>query len=378
ADLSQRDKDEKAYVSWLEKAIKAHPKALPPREGLTRHLLAKGEKAKALAIAREAVDANPDNPAALNLLGSTQLATGDDTNAISTFTQLTQKADQSPDAYLRLALAQLKDKKLAEGRASLQAALRLKPDHPQSQDALLRLELLEKKPDAALQIARQIQTQHPKSALGFDREADIQIAKKRLPEAIKAYEQALERGAGSTGMVKLFRAELVAGNAKRAEQRINNWLKQHPKDNAVRANAAEYYLANGRNQEAIAQYTEIQRQMPGNPIVLNNLANLYQRENDKRALATAEQALKAAPDSPAIQDTLGWILVEQGQAQRGLELLRKAVAKAPDSATLRYHHAVALARTGNKVEARKALEKLLKDSPDFAEAAAAREELKNL
>jgi putative PEP-CTERM system TPR-repeat lipoprotein len=378
ADLSQRDKDEKAYVSWLEKAIKAHPKALPPREGLTRHLLAKGEKAKALAIAREAVAANPDNPSALNLLGSTQLATGDNTNAISTFTLLTRKANQSPDAYLRLALALLEDKKLAEARASLQTALRLKPDHPQSQDALLRLELLEKKPDAALRIARQIQTRHPKSALGFDREADIQLSQKRLPEAIKAYEQALERGAGSAGMIKLFRAEVISRSTKRAEQRINDWLKQHPKDNAVRAHAAEYYLANGRNQEAIAQYTEIQRLTPGNPVVLNNLANLYQLENDKRALATAEQALKASPDSPAIQDTLGWILVEQGQAQRGLELLRKAVAKAPDSAALRYHHAVALARTGNKAEARKAFEKLLKDSPDFAEAEAARAELKSL
>jgi len=378
ADLSQRDKDEKAYVSWLEKAIKAHPQALPPREGLTRYLLAKGEKSQALAIAREAVDANPDDPSALNLLGSTQLATGDKTNAITTFTLLTKRANQSPDAYLRLAIAQLEDKKLAEARASLQTALKLKPDHQPSQDALLRLELLEKKPDAALRIARQIQTQHPKSPLGFDREADIQLSQKRVPEAIKAYEQAIERGAGSAVMIKLFRVEVLSRNTKRAEQRINGWLKQHPRDNAVRAHAAEYYLANGRNKEAIAQYTEIQRLAPGNVIVLNNLATLYQRENDSRALATAEQALKAAPDNPAVQDTLGWILVEQGQAPRGLELLRKALVKAPKAASVRYHHAVALARTGKKAEARQEIEKLLKDTPNFAEAEAARAVLKSL
>lgn len=378
ADLSLRDKDEKAYLGWLEKAARAHPKSLPPREGMTRYLLSKGEKTKAMAVARAAVEANPDNPAALNLLGTAQLAAGDASSAVSTFAMVTKKLGQSPDAYLRLALAQLEDKQPDAARASLQTALRLNPDHLQSQDALLRLELAEKKPDAALRIARQVQTRHPGSPLGFDREADIQLTQKRLPEAIKAYEQAIERGAGSAGMIKLFRAEVLSRNTKRAEQRINEWLEQHPQDNAVRAHAAEYYLANGRNREAIAHYAEIERLTPGNAIVLNNLANLYLRENDSRALATAERALKAAPDNPAVQDTLGWILVEQGKAPRGLELLGKALAQSPKEPTVRYHHAVALARTGSKAEARKALEQLLKDTPDFAEAEASRTLLKNL
>ena len=58
--------------------------------------------------------------------------------------------------------------------------------------------------------------------------------------------------------------------------------------------------------------------------------------------------------------------------------MRKALAKAPKAATVRYHHAGALARTGNKTEARKALEQLLKDTPNFAEADAARMLLKSL
>ncbi|WP_413437533.1 XrtA/PEP-CTERM system TPR-repeat protein PrsT [Sulfuriferula sp. GW1] len=377
AELASINKQEKEYVDWLEKAAKAHPEAIPPRALLVQYYLAKKEPQKALALAKEVSNANPDNPEALNLLGTTQLATNDITSAITTFTKLTTKAEQSPDAYLRLALAQIANKNMTDARATLQKALQLKPDHLQTLDTLLRLNVTENKLDAALQIARQIQTLHPESPVGYDREADIQLAQKHLPQAIKAYEQALTKGAGSTGLIKLLSAQFQAGNVKPAETRLNDWLKQHPGDNAVRAYAASYYMFRGRDKDAIAQYQEIQRQAPNNVVVLNNLASLYQRENDSRARATAEQALKLAPDNAAVQDTLGWILVQQGQAPQGLGLLRKAI-QTSKTASIRYHYAVALARTGDKPQARKELEKLLVDAPKFPEAEAARTLLKSL
>lgn len=378
AELAAINKQEHEYVSWLEKAANANPAAVPPRAALVRHHIAKKEPQKALAIANELVDANPDNPAALNLLGAVQLATNDNASAISTFSKLTNKADQSPDAFLRLALAQIAGKKLTDARSTLHKALSLKPDHLQSEVTLIGLELAENKPDAALKIARQIQVQYPRSPLGFDREAEIQFAQKRPTEAAKAYEQAMTKGAGSVGLIKLHRAYTLAGNTKVAEQRLTDWIKQHPSDSVVRAYAAESYMGSGRNKEAIAEYQAILRQTPGDVLSLNNLANLYFLEHDARALITAEKSYKLDPNNPAVLDTLGWILVEQGQAPRGLELLRKALAQTPKNADLRYHYAVALARTGDKVRARRELEQLLADKPKFDEGSAARALLKSL
>ncbi|MHB1213892.1 MAG: XrtA/PEP-CTERM system TPR-repeat protein PrsT [Thiobacillus sp.] len=378
AELAALNKQEKDSINWLEKAAKAHPGAIPPRAILVRHHLANNEPQKALALANEAISANPDNPAALDLLGSVQLAMNDNTSAISTYTRLVQQAGQSPEAHLRLALAQIANNQLADARATLQKALKLEPDHPQSQDALIRLEMIENKPEKALQIARQVQAKHPKTPLGFEREGDIQLSQKRPALAIKAYELALLKGAGPDGFIKLHRASTLAGNAVAAEQQLTTWIRQNPKDLVVRGYAAEHYAANGKNKEAIAQYQAILQQAPQNPAALNNLAGLYQREADGRALQTAEQALKLAPQNPAIQDTLGWILVEQGQTQRGLELLGKALAGAPKSEGIRYHHAVALARSGDKARARKELELLLKDAPAFSGAEAAKAQLKKL
>ncbi len=378
AELAALRKQEKEYFSWLDKAVKDHPTAIPPRAALVRHHLAQKDFQKALTIANETVRADPDSPAALDLLGSVQLAMNDTPSAISTFTKLTQQAAQSPDAHLRLATAQIADNKMAAARATLHKALKLKPDHEPSLDVMIRLEMNDNKPEQALQIARQIQADRPQSALGFEREGDIQLNQKRPALAIKAYEQALAKGAGSSVLIKSHRAHLLTGNPAAAQQ-LTNWLVRHPEDNAVRFYAAEYYASTGRHQDAVAAYQALLTQAPGSAIALNNLANSYQQTGDKRALETAEQAYKLNPDHPAILDTLGWLLVEKGQAGRGLELIEKALAKVPGNPDIRYHRIMALlAHKGDKARARKELESLLKDAPAFSQAEAAKAQLQKL
>lgn len=378
ADLASTIKNEKGYISWLEKASKAQPASLQAQDRLIRFYLAKKDDKKALVIAKQAFSTNPHKPEALSMLGSTQVATGDLKGAIDSFTRLTEKAKDSPDAYLQLGMTQIINKQLVDARASLKRALQIKPGHIQSLDALLRLELIENKPDAALRIARHIQTETPTSPMGFDREADIHLSQKRAPEAIKAYEQALNKGGRHTVLVKLYRAHILAGDAKGADQRLKSWIKAHPDDQNMRLFAASQYLLANRDSEAIALYEDVLRKSPKHVVALNNLATLYQKQNDKRALPTAEQALKLAPQQPGIQDTVGWILVEQGQLPRALELLRAAASKLPQSGSVRYHYAVALAKSGNKAQAKQELQQALTSSQAFPEQEAAKALLKSL
>lgn len=378
ADLAAAGKKDREYVDWLERAAKADPKSIEPTVGLVQYYLAKKEFKKALALASAASSANPDNLQAMNLLGTTQLASGDNANAAATFGRITQKAPQSPDAYLRLAAAQIAAKQPATARAALKKAIQLKPDFLKAQDALIRLELAVKQPEAALQVARQIQIRQPKSPLGFDREGDIQLVQKRLPQAIKAYEQALARGAGTSGFIKLHRTLFVAGDAKAADQRLADWIKQNPNDVGARAYAADVYIQTNRNSEAVIQYEALLKANPKHVTALNNLASLYQREKDSRARGVAEQAYKLAPNHPGVQDTLGWILVEQGQLPRGIELLGKAATQLPKVGLVRYHYGSALARSGKKAEARKELEAAIASGQKFTALEDAKSLLKKL
>lgn len=377
AELAATKKQDDKLVYWLERAAKAHPNAIPPRVVLARHFLVRKQAQRALALANEVVGAHPGNLAALDLLGSVQMAVNDYTSAISTYTKLTQQASQSPDVYLRLAQAQLAGKKLADARTSLQKALKLQPNHAPSLDTLIRLEMVEKKPERALQIAQQLQVSQPQSALGFEREGDIQLSQQRPALAARAYEQALAKGAGSSVFIKSHRALALSGNPD-AMKNLENWLAQYPKDNAVRFYAANYYASTGQHQAAIAAYQTLLSQAPGSAIALNNLANSYQQTGDARARATAEQAYKLDPQNPAILDTLGWILVENGQVARGLALIEQALDKLPSNPNIRYHRALALVHRGEKTRARKELELLLKDAPTFSQAEAAKAQLRKL
>lgn len=98
---------------------------------------------------------------------------------------------------------------------------------------------------------------------------------------------------------------------------------------------------------------------------LNNLATAYQQEKNPLALEYAEKAYQLAPGNAAVMDTLGWILVEQGNITRGVPLFEKAVSLAPEVADIRYHLAAGWAKSGDNVQARKELEQLLAAGKQF-------------
>ena len=367
AELSLLNKREKDYVSWLEKAVQAHPKAMQPRALLSRYYLSKNDNNKALGLAKEALKNNPDDPQALNLLGATQMASKDAKSGVDTYKQLTQKTPNAADAHLRLGLAEAAANNLVAARNSLNTALKLKPDMTAAMDIFIRLEMQEKKPEAAMQWAKKIQSSLPKSPLGFDREGDILISQQRYAPAAKAYQIALDKGSGTQGLIKLHTALDRSGDAKAASSKLESWVKAHPNDLMARAYIAGQSVKGGQDKAAIAQYEEILRQRPNEAMAQNNLANLYQNIKDPRALDFAEKAYKNLPEHPVVQDTLGWILVEQGQGKRGLELLAKAAAQLDKNPTVQYHYAVALGRDGNAAKAKEILQKLLADNAKFPE-----------
>lgn len=378
SQLASMAKDNQAALGWLEKAAKAHPQALEPRQQLIPLYFEAHEYQKALNAANEALAANPDSPVALDLLGTAQLAAGQNENALVSATKLVAKMPRAPAAYLKLAQVQLSLGKLDTARKTLSQALIVQPDFFPVQEALVNLEIQAGHSEESLRIARQMQTAQPKSAAGFLLEGNIHLATKKPAAAVHSFAQALALDSKNTTLIKWHQASYLSDNTSQANNQLMQWLKAQPADFPVRAYLAQHYMNTGRIREAIGQYETILQYASDNMLALNNLAALYQQQKDPRALATAEKAYKNSPEDAATQDTLGWILLEQGQSERGLQLIKAAATQYPNNATLRYHHAVALARTGSKSQARAELEKLLKSTTSFPEAASAKALLNSL
>jgi len=184
--------------------------------------------------------------------------------------------------------------------------------------------------------------------------------------AAEAYQRAYDMAPSGQLALLSSNARRQSGDHEAAATALRNWLAVQPDDHRVRLQLAMYLDQTGRQEDAIAEYEQLLDQRPDNVVALNNLAWLYHLVGDGRAVTLAEQAVELAPDRPEITDTLGWILVEEGELRRGLLLLQQAAVQAPHIPDIRYHLAVAYQRVGRLDEARKELQYLLASGEEFA------------
>lgn len=359
AKLADYQKKPAEVTTWLEKAHAENPNAVAPAVFLGQHYAASGAIDKALVLARKLQVANPENPQVLDLLGKTQLAKGDKKGAVESYSKLVSLMPKSANAHFRLAsvYAQVQDPGAA--KEALRKALAIDPKYLDAHLAMAELAVRSGKTEEALSVARQLQKLHEKEAVGFLLEANLLQAQRKPALAIRPYEKALALAPTTSNLLLLYTALTGAGKGAEAEARLAKWQKEHKADLRMRMFLAERALAKKEYKEAIGMLEGVVQEAPANAAALNNLAWAYQQVKDPRALKTAEQAHSLASDAPAILDTLGHMLVEQGNVPRGVAYLQKAVRLAPDNAPIRYHLAQGLAKSGDKENARKELEKVM-------------------
>jgi putative PEP-CTERM system TPR-repeat lipoprotein len=366
-------------TTWLEKANTDNPDTVAPALALGSHYLRTKQAAKALTLARKAVANNATNPDLLDMQGQAQLASNDNAGALETYSKLVNVMPKSALAQMRLSSVHLALRNESAAADDLKRAVELQPDFVQARVAQVELAARRGNFDDAIGFARQAQKQSgPASALGYALEGDVLLSQKKPALALPAYQKAYDLSQAPQVMLKLAGVMQQAGKAKEALALVTQYQKQHPQDPASAMFLAEQQLADKQFKTAIALLEPVVNRAPNNVVALNNLAWAYQQEKDPRALATAEQALKASNDNPAVMDTLGWMLVEKGDTARALPLLQKAAALVPNAPDIQYHLAAGLAKSGDKAGARKELDKLLSQNRPFAQIEDARALLKTL
>ncbi len=158
---------------------------------------------------------------------------------------------------------------------------------------------------------------------------------------------------------------VAAGKKGEADALARKWIDDHPNDVAFQSYLAEQALRDRDFKQAATQYQAVLAKQPDNVTALNNLAWALGQQGDPKALGYAERALKLAPESPLVLDTVGVLYTSRGDAAKGVEYLTRAVALAPQRHDIRLNYAKALLKAGRTDDARKELEQLQKVSQDF-------------
>lgn len=246
--------------------------------------------------------------------------------------------------YQTAGLEHRANNKLNEARAHFLEAVKLYPDNADYLANLIQLEITAQNiPEAQKLLDQFAQTDENEGARLF-LQGIIRFAEKNPDEGIKLFR--MSWGLLQTDGVAdaIFTHYQRSNQLELAKKFADEWAEKLPK--SYRATLIKAMSAQSENNtdEALTWYEKTVELAPNMPAALNNLAWIYYERKDERALDLAKRAYQYAPQSAAVADTYGWILVEKGQIKEGLEILEKALALAPEANDIKEHLETAKAR----------------------------------
>jgi len=352
-------------VRWLEKAMTVQRTALRAGTYLTGLLLRQRNVEAALAISRQTLTLAPKELAALFTRAQALIAAGDKGNARLTLKEASIQAAFSPVRNLELARLQLAAQDPDGAYYSLDRILKVDPNFLPALTMLSEMEIASGDYAKVEPRARAINERFPASGAGMRLMGDLAVARGQFSTAVSHYRAALAKDRTADSAIRLYRAHVLAGEAPKGLAFLEQWLRDNPADVQVQRTVADGHLRAGNLAAARAGYDRLLARRRDDADVLNNLAQVALRQGDKAALGYAENALRAAPTDAGIMDTVGWVLVQQGQVDRAVGVLRDARLRDPKNPEVRYHLASALAQSGRDAEARGLLKEILTPGATF-------------
>ncbi len=343
----------------VERAARENPTSASAHVALINYHRRSKNREAALSAAQRALASLPDNTAVLDAAGQAQLAAGETQQAISTFQKQVNASPNSPNGYLRLAQAYSVEKNVDGAIQALRKAIAIRPDLDSAKTQIVGLLLATHRTDEALAEARKLQKADAKDPLGYALEGDIYAAQSKWPDAERHYREALQRSPDSTAVFIKLHSVFEQTDRGEGKALASKWVQAHPEDIAARNYLAERELREKDYSAAIGHYKAILSAQPRNALVLNNMAWASAQQKDPHAIEYAQKAYDIAPTNPAIMDTLGTLLVDKGEVERGLPLLEQAVKLAPEAPTIRINYAKALIKAGKGQAARTELQGLV-------------------
>jgi cellulose synthase operon protein C len=379
AELGARagDPPEKV-VGYLRSGVKANGGSATAHIALVNHLIGGGDGKAALTAAREASAALPNSVEVMDALGRSQMVGESVEQAVATFKQLTALQPTNAINHVRLAEALATNKDLPGAKAALRKALEIKPDLALAKRALVSLSLQEQRPEDGLALVKDMQKSDAKDPMAFALEGDVHMSLKNAEAAANAYRTALQLSKTTENFVRLHSALRAGGKAPDAERLAAEWLKDRPKDAALRYYLGDVAMASGNLAGAELQYRAVLEVQPRNALAMNNVAWLLVKQKKPGAVDMAQKANELMPGKSPLMDTLATALAAENQLPKAIEMQKSAIARSPNDPSLKLNLARFLIQSGDKAYARAELEDIAKLGDKFRGQAEVAELLKKL
>lgn len=365
AALDERRRNLPAAISWLEKARAQGSGGQRAAIYLVDLHLRNRNPDQALIVAKDLVLQAPENINTLRALAKAQLAIGDGEATRNTLSTMSRLAGYDASAQVDIAYLQYAAANVAGALHSLEKALSSAPDHQLAMVLQIEILIAKKEFGKAEALIGSLAKKPDGSAKAMRLQGDLDLGRGNFGAAIGNYRNALGKTPSSDIALRVYRAHLAQGEAQKGLAFLESWFRQNPTETSVQRVLADGQLRAGNLGAARTGYERLLSKQPDEPELLNNLAQVLLKQGDKGAIGLAERAVRAAPADSAYLDTLGWVLVHQGQLDKGIAYLRDARLRNPSDPEVRYHLAVALNKLGRPREAKEELGQALQSGQSF-------------
>ncbi len=340
-------------LSQLNKVKEAHPNSPLPSLALSRFYVSQGKVSNAIQLLEPLTQKGKSDERVLDTLTALFQMNGEPFKAIAMLDNEVKQQPSSSALHLKSGELRLVAGDVKGAMTSFKQAQTLAPESVQAAMAVVRAQFQLGSRSEALLGARALLTKFDKDPSVALLLGNLLSAEKKFPEALTAYRDAFARSKNPLTAFRLYNALDAVNDTAGAAKHLSDWWKlSQPKDSDTMVGASDLLIAKKKYENAAAILKQVLEHAPTHVGALNNMAVAAHHLKDPKALSYAELAAKQMPSNFAVLDTLGWLMVEQGDAKGGLKHLQQAAAQAPKNAEVRLHLAQAFSKLGDASSAR--------------------------
>jgi tetratricopeptide (TPR) repeat protein len=371
-------RDVPAAIDSFNQAVSLAPDFSAAILALAELNIRQGNAAAAANSLRALVQKHPEISQAQFLLAAAYRQQRNLDAALAIYRQLGTSFPKNPESFVQAGQVLLQQNKPADARQAFDKALEITPGYPAALEQLVNLDIIAKRFAPARQRLEAQIAQSGSSATLQTLLARVHFAEGDTAQAEAALRKVIElQPDAADAYLSLAQLYLSTHQPQKALSDLEAAVAKNPKDIRPLTIMGVLQSEQKDHEGARASYEKILAIDPKAVVALNNLAYLYSEQfgNPSKALEMAQRARDAAPNSPEIADTLGWILHKAGRYSQALALLDESAGKLPANPEVQFHLGMNYYMLGNDASARATLEQALKLSDSFSGAADAKNAL---
>jgi tetratricopeptide (TPR) repeat protein len=324
-------------------------------------LFSTGRFPAAESLARQILKNHPGQPDALNILGVSLNALGQQKEAVAALHQAIKAAPGNAAFYANLGEVERQRKRLVEARQALVKAIDLDPKHASAHNNLGIIHFEKGEYKEACESYLKAVEQNPRFAEAYN---NLGNASRFVGEADKAlgyYHKALQHREhypeAYNNLGTLLRDQ---GKYPEAEHAYRKAMLQNAKYMEAYNNLANLLYMINRDGDALRVLSDALRVQDDHPVTLTITSRVQlRRGNFEASEEAAKRALRADPKNADALVALGQLYHETDRYDEAITVLEQALELAPNSPDARNFYGVALKSVGRLDEGKEQLLKAL-------------------